>query len=126
MPAGTNRGALKIGFSVGESTTVKGPNDSDSPYVAPDDDKVFFIWNTKADGSGKSYLPGTLIKLEDECTVLYAQWKAKTPVQTFEEGFKKDIGNAQKKAKTLWENIRNFLRSIRDHIAKVFHLKGVL
>ena len=34
----------------------------------------FTGWNTKADGSGKSYQPGDIITIEDDGVVLYAQW----------------------------------------------------
>ena len=34
----------------------------------------FVSWNTEMDGSGDEYLPGDSITLEDDSTVLYAQW----------------------------------------------------
>ena len=36
--------------------------------------RVFTGWNTKEDGSGTSYMPGTKLTLEDDLT-LYAQWQ---------------------------------------------------
>ena len=39
-------------------------------------DAQFLGWNTKADGSGTSYMPGDIITIENEDVVLYAQWNA--------------------------------------------------
>ncbi|MBR3553799.1 MAG: CotH kinase family protein [Clostridia bacterium] len=45
--------------------------------------RVFDGWNTKADGSGKTYHPGDRITLTEEYTVLYAQFREKNTVETF-------------------------------------------
>lgn len=43
------------------------------PVVPPTEDVVFIGWNTKANGHGKWYFPGSKILLTDS-TTLYAQW----------------------------------------------------
>lgn len=56
--------------SVGEKVRLKRSNfKSDKMTV------VFDSWNTKPDGSGKTYRLGSEIKLTKSETVLYAQWK---------------------------------------------------
>lgn len=55
---------------VGEKVRVRRSNfNSDKLTI------VFDSWNTKPDGSGKVYKPGSEIKLTDSETTLYAQWK---------------------------------------------------
>ena len=43
------------------------------------DDYVFIGWNTRPDGSGKSYLDGEALKENNHFLVLYAQWKLPAP-----------------------------------------------
>ena len=61
--------------SVGDSVTVIGPDRDLSQISAPDSTHIFNGWNTKADGSGTAYQPGSSIVLMQNETVLYAQWK---------------------------------------------------
>ena len=45
---------------------------------------VFASWNTMADGSGTSYAPGAIMKLEAMTNDLHAQWEVQTFVVTFD------------------------------------------
>ena len=58
---------------IGESVTVR--DITDNCTIAPSTGKIFYCWNTKADGSGENYFPGDNLTLKGECTVLYAIWK---------------------------------------------------
>ena len=64
----------------------------DNGFDAPEDpDAVFCVftgWNTKADGSGTAYQPGSFAEFA-EPTILYAQWESR---DSFEEDF--DDGKA--------------------------------
>ena len=64
--------AVKIAV-LGDTLAVK-PITGSGTIKAPSG-KEFRGWNTKADGTGTTYLPGDAITLTDEYTVLYAQWK---------------------------------------------------
>lgn len=50
-------------------------------FTAPDEHEGFVCWNTKADGSGDSYYPGSAYTIDartadaDKNVVLYAQWE---------------------------------------------------
>ncbi len=61
----------------GETTIVLSPyeaGENDRIAIAPAVGLIFMGWNTKADGTGKTYQPGETITLNGY-TVLYAQWK---------------------------------------------------
>ena len=58
----------------GEVTNIKGLTYDGNDLVPPSAGLCFAGWNTKPDGTGKTYLPGTLITLNKTMT-LYAQWK---------------------------------------------------
>ena len=47
------------------------------PYTNSDPNKIFYGWNTAADGSGTSYPAGSTITMNDNKT-LYAQWVSNT------------------------------------------------
>ena len=61
--------------AVGGKVTVLGTQVHDS-YIAAPAGKTFQGWNTKADGSGKTYQPGDKIQLNAKTTTLYAMWGA--------------------------------------------------
>lgn len=54
-------------------------------------DKVFLSWNTRADGTGKTYYPNSTVKITGDVT-LYAQWgdKASTVQLTYHSNFAPD------------------------------------
>ena len=60
---------------IGETITVR--SISGNGTIVPPKGKTFRSWNTKADGSGKEYLPGDTLTLSGEETVLYAIWKTR-------------------------------------------------
>jgi uncharacterized repeat protein (TIGR02543 family) len=51
------------------------------PYTNSDPTKIFYGWNTAANGTGTSYLAGSTITMNDDKT-LYAQWVSATPQYT--------------------------------------------
>lgn len=55
------------------------------------DTKVFLSWNTKTDGTGKTYYPNSTVKITGDVT-LYAQWgdKASTVSVTYHSNFDTD------------------------------------
>lgn len=55
------------------------------------DTKVFLSWNTKTDGTGKTYYPNSTVKITGDVT-LYAQWgdKASTVQLTYHSNFAPD------------------------------------
>ena len=59
--------------AVGGKVTVLGTQVHDS-YIAAPAGKTFQGWNTKADGTGKTYQPGDKIQLNAKTTKLYAMW----------------------------------------------------
>jgi len=62
----------------GDIVLVKGEGMEDYRLLAPDSEAdAFSHWNTKPDGSGKSYSPGAAMKLPAGVTILYAQWRPK-------------------------------------------------
>ena len=61
--------------AVGGKVTVLGTQVHDS-YIAAPAGKTFQGWNTKADGTGKTYQPGDKIQLNAKTTKLYAMWDA--------------------------------------------------
>jgi len=60
-----------------QHVTIRDPNIPDS--LVSKEGYTFVEWNTKQDGSGKSYLPGEAFVLSKRKTVLYAQWEKITP-----------------------------------------------
>lgn len=60
--------------SIGDSLTVLGTKSGNTYIVSPSAGKAFRSWNTKPDGTGKTYKPGDTIVLEQKTTTLYAQW----------------------------------------------------
>ncbi len=67
-----------------EILDFEGYHDPSEPITVLDPDSVgigsdregykFLSWNTRRDGSGKTYLPGSTIMIDEE-TTLYAQWE---------------------------------------------------
>jgi hypothetical protein len=55
--------------------------------------KVFWNWNTKADGSGKSCNPGDKEESFGSDTVLYAQWKDKKPGEEYKTFWARDTSD---------------------------------
>jgi uncharacterized repeat protein (TIGR02543 family) len=51
------------------------------PYTNSDTTKIFYGWNTSADGTGTSYLAGSTLTMNADKT-LYAQWVSATPQYT--------------------------------------------
>jgi uncharacterized repeat protein (TIGR02543 family) len=51
------------------------------PYTNSDTNKIFYGWNTAADGTGISYPAGTTITMNAN-KILYAQWVSATPQYT--------------------------------------------
>jgi uncharacterized repeat protein (TIGR02543 family) len=51
------------------------------PYANSDPTKIFYGWNTSADGTGTSYQAGSTITMNDDKT-LYAQWVSNTSPYT--------------------------------------------
>ena len=47
--------------------------------TAPADDQMFLGWNTKQDGTGATYYPGSMVQLGAENVTLYAQWGKPSP-----------------------------------------------
>ena len=64
-------------YSANAPATILG---NTGPYTNTDTSKVFYGWNTAADGSGTSYPPGSTITMNANKT-LYAQWGS-TPLLT--------------------------------------------
>lgn len=60
-------------LTVGETAIIRPVTGNGT--ITPPLGKAFAGWNTAADGSGESYLPGDVITLQDEATVLYAVWE---------------------------------------------------
>ena len=59
------------------------------------DTKVFLSWNTKTDGTGKTYYPNSTVKITGDVT-LYAQWgdKASTVSVTYHSNFGTDVAQS--------------------------------
>ena len=72
-------------YSVGMDASVVAPDHTDwgvgLAVTPPSQELVFAGWNTKADGSGTSYQPGSLIRLSKKTTVLYAMWKTQAEIE---------------------------------------------
>ena len=66
----------------GDTVTIK-PITGSGTIKAPADRK-FTSWNTKADGSGTTYLPGETLTLSEEYTILYAIWKTQAEIDAIE------------------------------------------
>jgi uncharacterized repeat protein (TIGR02543 family) len=64
-------------YSANSSATILG---NTGPYTNSDPNKIFYGWNTVADGSGTSYPAGSTITMNANKT-LYAQWGS-TPLLT--------------------------------------------
>ena len=70
----------------GDIVLVKGEGMEDYRVLAPDSENdAFSHWNTKPDGSGKSYSSGATLKLPAGVTILYAQWRSKTATDSFKD-----------------------------------------
>ena len=71
-------------YSVGMDASVVAPDHTDwgvgLAVTPPTQELIFAGWNTKADGSGTSYQPGSLIRLSKKTTVLYAMWKTQAEI----------------------------------------------
>ena len=55
-------------YSVGETATASSCGFSKNGYI-------FVGWNTEADGNGKTVMPGQTFVVDENYTVLYAQWE---------------------------------------------------
>ena len=65
-------------YSANAPATILG---NTGPYTNSDPTKIFYGWNTTADGSGTSYPAGSTITMNANKT-LYAQWVSATPQYT--------------------------------------------
>ena len=66
------------GYSSKSSATILG---NTGPYTNSDPTKIFYNWNTAADGSGTSYSAGSMITMNAN-KILYAQWVSNTSPYT--------------------------------------------
>jgi uncharacterized repeat protein (TIGR02543 family) len=62
-------------YSSKSTATVLG---NTGPYTNSDPTKIFYGWNTAADGTGKNYPSGSTLTMIEN-TTLYAQWVSATP-----------------------------------------------
>ena len=67
---------------IGDSVSVRAITGNGT--VTPPSGKVFYCWNTAADGSGTAYFPGDTLILSGECTKLYAIWKTQAEIDAIE------------------------------------------
>jgi uncharacterized repeat protein (TIGR02543 family) len=67
--------ASPTSYSSNSTATILG---NTGPYTNSDPNKIFYGWNTVADGTGTSYPPGSTITMNADKT-LYAQWVSDTP-----------------------------------------------
>ena len=65
-------------YSSNSTATILG---NTGPYTNSDPTKIFYGWNTAADGTGVSYPPSSTITMNANKT-LYAQWVSATPQYT--------------------------------------------
>ena len=65
-------------YSSNTTVTILG---NTGPYTNSDPNKIFYDWNTAADGSGTSYSASSTITMNADKT-LYAQWVSATPQYT--------------------------------------------
>jgi len=65
-------------YSSNDTATILG---NTGPYTNSDPTKIFYGWNTVADGSGTSYQAGSTITMNGDKT-LYAQWVSNTSPYT--------------------------------------------
>ena len=71
--------------------------------------RTFDSWNTKADGSGKTYQPGDRITLTEEYTVLYAQFRGKNAIEKTPD-----------RLSAFWQKIKDFFARLWDMIVGIF------
>ncbi len=78
---------------------------------------IFDSWNTKADGSGASYLPGATVTLNSGKITLYAQWKELPPEapDTTEEP-EENLSFLQR----IFKSVSDFFKRIIDFIKNMF------
>jgi len=65
--------------------------ENDRIAIAPAVGLVFMGWNTKEDGTGKTYQPGEIITLNGY-TILYAQWKDPLLINAHYGGIVENVG----------------------------------
>ena len=106
--------------AVGGKVTVLGTQVHDS-YIAAPAGKTFQGWNTKADGTGKTYQPGDKIQLNAKTTTLYAMWGK----QSDNEGNNGSNGNSGNSGSDFdflqW--LRHIFKVIGDFWRRVFKIK---
>lgn len=92
--------------SVGEEVTVIGTERGINKITAPNVLYLFKGWNTAPDGSGRTYKEGDRITLNENVTVLYAQWK--TPDSEIDPNIDEHL-----------TGFRAFIRQLREFFAKI-------
>jgi uncharacterized repeat protein (TIGR02543 family) len=70
--------ASPTSYSSNAPATILG---NTGPYTNSDPNKIFYGWNTAADGTGTSYPAGSTITMNAD-KILYAQWVSSTPQYT--------------------------------------------
>ena len=94
---------------LGDSVTVKDKGSGDYQVYAPDAYDTLDYWNTKPDGTGTSYKPGDTFVLEQECTVLYAQYRKMNSTE-----------RAGENARTFWQKIKDFFVKMWKAFVSIF------
>ncbi len=81
---------------------------------------IFDCWNTEADGSGASYMPGDSLVLKDGKITFYAQWKERPPEKPEEpdtpEAPEENLNFFQR----LIKSITDFFKRILDFFKNIF------
>ena len=101
--------------AVGGSVTVLGTQVHDS-YIAAPAGKTFRGWNTKADGTGRTYQPGEKIQLNAKTTKLYAMWSDQS-------GNNGGNGSNNGDDFDFLQWLRNIFKVIGDFWRRVFRIK---
>ena len=90
-------------YANGDMASVKSHVYDHAEVKAPNSNYIFAGWNTKPDGSGKTYLPGSLIRLSGVVT-LYAQWKLKPGVKADTPAGAAEFSDIEKAAHSVINN----------------------
>ena len=95
---------------LGDVVQVKDGGSGKFRVLAPEQYDTLDYWNTKPDGSGTSYKPGDTIKLEQECTVLYAQYRKMNTSEAAKERFS-----------SFWQKVKDFFVRMWQAFVSIFH-----
>ena len=95
---------------LGDSVTVKDKGSGAYQVYAPNQYDTLDTWNTKPDGTGTSYAPGDTIVLQQECTILYAQYRKMNTTET-----------AGERVRSFWQKIRDFFVKIWKAFIGIFN-----